>query len=103
MRHLFTANGSGRLPYDVIAWCEPAKSGKSAIAGLVAQFMALHGESNSVVVMASNKQTQASSIMYRSLTDSLGMNPAFRNMEMGNLSCEFDNGNTVRAIPSNSR
>jgi len=102
LRHIFTPDESGRLPYDVIAWCEPAKSGKSAIAGLVAQFMALHGEANSQVIMASNKRDQAASIMYASFADSVRMNPAL-NLDTGKLETALPNGNKVRAIASSSR
>jgi phage terminase large subunit-like protein len=102
LRHCFTPDERGRLPYDVIGWCEPAKSGKSAIAALAAQFMALHGEKNSAVVLASNKQNQAASIMYRSLTDSLRYNPALR-ISPNRYEVELPSGTTVRAIPSNSR
>lgn len=102
LQHLFTPDETGRVPYDVIAWCEPAKSGKSAIAGLCAQYMALHGERNSMVVMASNKQGQAASIMYASFADSIRFNPALR-IEPGKLATDLPNGNTVKAIASNSR
>jgi hypothetical protein len=91
------------LPYDTVAWCEPAKSGKSAIAGLVAEFMALHGEKNSTIVMASNKQNQAASIMFKSLTDSVEFNPHLPRVDPGRLSARFRNGNEVKAIASNSR
>lgn len=103
LRHIFTPDSAGRLPYDVIAWCEPAKSGKSAIAGLVAQHIALHGERNSTIVMASNKQNQAASIMYKSLTDSIALSKVLPNVDPGKYEVTFRNGNTVRAIASNSR
>jgi hypothetical protein len=103
LRHCFTPDGDGRLPYDVIAWCEPAKSGKSAIAGLCAEYMALHGEQNSVIVMASNKQDQAASVMFKSLTDSIGLNPHLPGVSAQRYEATFRNGNTARAIPSNSR
>lgn len=103
LRHCFTPNGTGRLPYDTIAWCEPAKSGKSAIAGLVAEYAALHLDSNSQVVMASNKQNQAASLMFKSLTDSIDLNPHLPSVEGGKYEVVFRNGNTVRAIPSNSK
>ena len=103
LKHCFTPDDNGRLPYDVIGWCEPAKSGKSAIAGLVAEYMALHGEQNSMIVMASNKQNQAASIMFKSLTYSIGQNPYLPYIEPGRYEAIFSNGNTVKAIASNSR
>ena len=103
LRHCFTPDDTGRLPYDTICWCEPAKSGKSAIAGLVAEYMALHGEKNSTIVMASNKQNQAASLMFRSLTDSIEFNPYLPHIEPGRLSVSFANGNEVKVIASNSR
>ena len=103
LAHVFTPGDDGRLPYDVVAWCEPAKSGKSAIAGLVGEYMALHGERNSSVIMAANTRNQASSLMYKSLTDSIEMNPHLPNVEPGKYEVEFANGNTVMAIPSNYR
>jgi phage terminase large subunit-like protein len=102
LRHVLTTDASGRLPYDVIGWCEPAKSGKSAIAGLLAQYFGLHGEPNSMVVMASNKQNQAASVMYSSFAESLRMNPAL-DLDPGALSTAMPNGCVVKAIPSNSR
>lgn len=100
--HLFTPDGDGRLSYDVIAWCEPAKSGKSALAGLCALYAALHLDKNSQVVMASNNQRQAASIMFKSLTDSIDLSP-FLHVKPGREQVEFRNGNTCLALPSNSR
>lgn len=102
LRHIFTPDEAGRWPYDVIGWCEPAKSGKSAIAGLVAEYVALHGEQNSTIILASNKIDQAASLMFKSLTDSIEFNPHLRS-EPGKYEVTFRNGNTVRAIPSNSK
>jgi hypothetical protein len=100
LRHVFTPGDDGRLPYDVVAWCEPAKSGKSAIAGLCAEYAALHLDGD--VIMAANTRNQASSLMYKSLTDSVEWNPHLRT-EPNRYECEFKNGNVVRAIPSNYR
>ncbi len=103
LRHCFTPNDAGRLPYDVIGWAEPAKSGKSAIAGLIAEFAALHLEKNSTVVMASNKQQQAASLMFKSVTDSIALNRHLPGVTPGRLAVDFSNGNTVKAIASNSK
>lgn len=103
LRHIFTPDDAGRWPYDTVAWCEPAKSGKSAIAGLVAEYVGLHGDSGSTIVMASNKQEQAASLMFRSLTDSISLNPYLPKVEPGKLSVTFRNGTEVKAIASNSR
>lgn len=65
LRHVFSPNGGGRLPYDVVGWAEPAKSGKTAIAGLCALYTALHLDGD--VIMASNARAQAASLMYKSL------------------------------------
>lgn len=103
LSHIFTPDEAGRLPYDTVAWCEPAKSGKSAIAGLCAEYMALHGERNSSIIMASNKQDQAASLMFKSLTDSIELNSHLPNVAPGKYEVTFANGNTARAIPSNSK
>jgi hypothetical protein len=102
LRHILTPGADGRLPYDVIAWCEPAKSGKSAIAGLVAQYVGLHGDPGSAVVLAGNKRDQAASLMYTSFAESVRANPVLQ-IEPGRFETELPNGCTVRAIPSNSR
>jgi hypothetical protein len=86
---------------EFIAWCEPAKSGKSAVAGLVAEYAGLHFDGD--VVLASNKQRQAASLMFRSMTDSISANPHLPNIEPGRFAVEFANGNVVRAIASSSR
>jgi len=101
LRHVFTTSDDGKLPYDVLAWCEPAKSGKSAIAGLVGEYAALHLDGD--VIMASNKRSQAASLMFKSLTDSIEYNSHLPNVEPNRYEVEFSNRNTVRAIPSNSR
>jgi hypothetical protein len=101
LRHVFTPGDDGRLPYDSIAWAEPAKSGKSALSALMAEYMALHGDGD--VILASNKRNQAASVMYKSLTDSIEWNPHLPNVEPGKYEVTFANGNTVRAIPSNYR
>jgi len=101
LRHLFTPDERGRLPYDVVGWCEPAKSGKSAIAGLVGQYMALYGDPNSTVVMASNKRDQAASVMYKSFTDSVKANQALA-VDAKRYQTTLPNGTMVKAIPSNS-
>lgn len=103
LRHIFAPDEAGRWPYDVVGWCEPAKSGKSAIAGLVAEYVALHGDPSSTIVMASNKREQAASLMFKSLTDSVTMNPHLPKVEPGKLSVTFRNGTEVKAIASNSR
>lgn len=103
LEHIFTPGDDGRLPYDVVAWCEPAKSGKSAIAGLVAEYVALHGERNSAIIMASNSQTQAASLMYKSLTDSVEANPHLPRVDPNKWEVTFSNGNIVKAIASNSK
>lgn len=103
LRHCFTPDEDGRLPYDLIAWCEPAKSGKSMVAGLVAEWMALHGDPNSSIVMASNKQNQAASLMFKSLTDSVEYNRHLPGVTANRYDVSFSNGNQVKAIASNSR
>ena len=103
LRHLFTPDDTGRMPYDTIAWCEPAKSGKSAIAGLVAEYTALHCDQNSYVIMASNKERQAASIMFASALDSVEHSPFLPRVETKSLEILFSNGNTIRAIPSSAR
>ena len=103
LRHVFTPGADGRLPYDTVGWCEPAKSGKSAIAGLVAEYVALHTERNSSVVMASNKQTQAQSIMYASVRESVNGNPYLPKVTPGKVEIGFANGNRIEAIASSAR
>lgn len=103
LQHIFSPDENGRWPYDTVAWCEPAKSGKSAIAGLVSKYVALHGEKNSSVIMASNKKDQAASLMFKSLTDSIEYNPHLPNVDTGKYEVTFSNGNQVKAIPSNSK
>ena len=103
LEHIFTPDEEGRYLYSTVAWCEPAKSGKSAIAALCAQFVGLHVGQNSSVVLASNKQKQAQSVMYKSLVDSVTHNPVLQ-VEPSRLEVEFpSSGNRVVAIPSSAR
>jgi hypothetical protein len=101
LRHVFTPNRRGRLPYDVVAWCEPAKGGKSAIAGLCAEYMALHADGD--VVLASNKRNQAASLQFASAADSITLNPHLPNVDPSKYEIGFRNGNKIKAIASNAR
>lgn len=104
LSHIFTSTSSdGRLPYDIVCLCEPAKSGKSTIAALAALYAALHLDINSTIVMASNKQDQAISEMFRSLTDAVRYNPHLPNVDPNRSDVTFRNGNTVKAIASSSK
>lgn len=102
LEHVFTVDGNGRLPYDTIAWCEPAKAGKSAIAALVAEYVALHLEKNTQIVLASNKQLQAQSVMFESVSQSVEFNPSLRT-KPDRYEIHFKNGNTISAIASSAR
>lgn len=103
LSHCFTPDASGRMPYDTVCLCESAKSGKSAIAALVAQYFALHIEPGSEVYLIANKRDQAASKMYKSLTDSIEANKFLPNVDPLRYDVNFSNGTTVKAIPSNAR
>ena len=92
-----------RLPCASIAWCGHARSGKKAIAGLATERMALHGERNSEIVMASNTTGQAGLLMYRGLTDSEEYNPTVPTVDPRQYGASSRDISTVTAIASNSR
>lgn len=90
-------------PHSTIVLREPAKSGKSAIGGLIAQYVALHGPGNSTIPIVSNSLAQSARITYDSVRHSVDKNPYLPNVSPQKLGIEFKNGNAIIPMPSNSR
>lgn len=102
LQHVFTPDASGRLPYDVVAIAEPAKSGKSAIAGLVHAYFALHVEPPAEQYVVSNKRDQAQSRVFKSLCQSFEWNPHL-GIQPNRYELTTRAGTVVKAIPANAR
>jgi len=102
LRHCFTPGDDGRLPYDTVALCEPAKSGKSAVAALVHEWFALHVEPPAEQYVISNKRDQAASKVFKSLCQSVEWNPHLR-IVPNKYELTFRSGTVVKAIPCNAR
>ena len=103
LAHCFAMDECGRMPYDTVAICEPAKSGKSALAALVHQWFALHvepGASEQYVI--SNKRNQAASKVYKSICQSMAWNPHLR-VTPHKYELVMRSGTVVKAIPCSAR
>lgn len=104
LRHCFTPDSSGKMPYDTVCICEAAKSGKSALGALVAEYFALHvepGPGNEIYLIA-NKQDQAAGKTYKSLKESIESNP-YLHVSPDTYQTRFRSGTTIKAIPSNAK
>jgi phage terminase large subunit-like protein len=54
LRYLFTPNASQRFPFETIVLSQPKKSGKTALAALVALWTALRGHKEEIILCAND-------------------------------------------------
>lgn len=73
-----TRNAAGKLPYTTIVYSAPKKSGKTAIAGMFAQWFAFTEPSPNEVYVMANDLEQAQGRIFRAIWKSLWANPATR-------------------------
>jgi phage terminase large subunit-like protein len=102
LRHCFTLDDSGRLPYHTVCIAESAKSGKSTLSALVHQYFMLHVEPPAEQYVIGNKRDQAQSRVFRSLCQSIEWNPHLH-IEPNKYELETSAGTIVKAIPANYR
>jgi phage terminase large subunit-like protein len=63
--HCFTFNGDGKLPYSLIVYSCPKKSGKTTINAIVQAYFGYNIEAPNEIITAANKREQAISRAFR--------------------------------------
>ena len=94
----------GRLPYSVIVYSCPKKSGKTEINAIVQAFFAYNIEAPNEIITAANKREQAVSRAFRRLKTFIERNPFLLNeaASMTGNQITLKNGTTVLAIPNDA-
>jgi phage terminase large subunit-like protein len=102
--HCFSFDAEGKLPYSVIVYSCPKKSGKTTINAVVQAFFAYNVESPNEIITAANKREQAISRAFRELKGYIERNPVLL-AEAANIignQVTLRNGTTVLAIPNDA-
>jgi phage terminase large subunit-like protein len=102
LEHVFTFNEHGKLPYSVIVYSCPKKSGKTALSAVVMCWWAFNIEAPNEIICVANKRDQAVARGYREVQRHIERNPVLASqvVRMGDRGIELKNGTTIIAIPN---
>ena len=104
LRHVFTPDADGIMPYQTILYSCTKKSGKSTLAALVTLWWALTQEAPNEIFLAANDLDQSRGRVYKSFTTAIQLNPYLKNsVDVGNRRTSFSTGTIVEALPSDFR
>ncbi|MDP6653103.1 MAG: terminase large subunit [Gammaproteobacteria bacterium] len=99
LRHCFTPNSAGAMPYQTILYSCPKKSGKSTLGALVALWWALLIEAPNEIFIAANDLDQAQGRVFKALTTAIRLNPHLKNVvDVSNRRASFSTGTVVEAL-----
>jgi phage terminase large subunit-like protein len=99
LRHVFTQQADGRLPYDTVVYACPKKSGKTTIAALVAEYFALFIEAPNEVYLCANDLEQSQGRSFKAMSQSVRLNPHLsKRAEIQKQAIYFDNETMVQAL-----
>jgi phage terminase large subunit-like protein len=99
LRHVFTQQADGRLPYDTVVYACPKKSGKTTIAALVAEYFALFIEAPNEVYLCANDLEQSQGRSFKAMSQSVRLNPHLSNRaDIQRQAIYFDNETMVQAL-----
>ncbi len=102
--HCFSFDADGKLPYQVIVYSCPKKSGKTTLNAVVQAYFAYNIEPPNEVITAANKREQALSRAFKELKGFIERNPVLL-AEAANIignQVTLRNGTTVLAIPNDA-
>jgi phage terminase large subunit-like protein len=101
--HCFAFDQDGKLPYSVIVYSCPKKSGKTTINAIVMAYWAYNIEPPNEVICTANKKDQAVARAFKELKGFIKKNPLLDQqvMSMTTDCVTLRNSSTVLAIPNN--
>lgn len=106
LRHLFTLDDDGRLPYQELWWIDIGKSGKTLLQAALAQWFGLFIDRSSEVLLAANSKDQAGVRCFKQLYDSVDNSPRQYRDELYEYTASEirfkPTGNVARPIPMKS-
>lgn len=102
LKHVFTFDEDGKLPYSIIVYSCPKKSGKTAVNALVMTYWAYNIEPPNEIITAANKRDQAIARGYKETRGYIERNPALLNEadKITDREIKLKNGTTIIAIPN---
>lgn len=100
--HVFTFDEKGKLPYSIIVYSCPKKSGKTAINAVVMAYWAYNIEAPNEIITVANKRDQAIARGFREVRGYIERNPVLHNEadRITEKEITLKNGSTVLAIPN---
>ena len=100
--HVFTFDEGDKLPYQVIVYSCPKKSGKTTLNAMVKGYFAYNVEAPNEIITVANKRDQAIARGFRELKGFIMRNPVLLNETIGITGNQIAlrNGSTVLAIPN---
>jgi phage terminase large subunit-like protein len=100
--HCFAFDQAGKLPYDVIVYSCPKKSGKTEINADVLAYWAFNVEAPNEIITVANKRDQAIARGFKRLKEIITQNPILFNEIVGNTVNQLTlrNGSSLLAIPN---
>ena len=97
LRHIFTPDANGRLPYSTILYSCPKKSGKTTVGALIALYMALFYDGE--VFTAANDQEQSVGRSFSDIQTAIKHNPTLKpRTKINSKSITLDNGQSITAL-----
>ena len=99
---MFTFNGDGKLPYSIIVYSCPKKSGKTCLNAVVKAYWAYNIEAPNEIITCANKRDQAIARGFRELKGFIERNPILLNeaLSITGNQIVLRNGTSVLAIPN---
>ena len=100
--HCFKFDKKGKLPYSVITYSCPKKSGKTALCSIIMAYWLYNVEPPNEILTLANKRDQAIARGYRELRGYLQRNPVLmrETVKFGEKLIELRNGSIVQALPN---
>lgn len=103
LRHVFDfSSEDGKLPYNIIVYSCPKKSGKTAINSVVMTYWGFNIEAPNEIIVAANKRDQAIARAYNEMRGYIERNPTLLSQteKTGERGISLKNGTIITPIPN---
>jgi len=102
LNHVFTFDERGKLPYSIIVYSCPKKSGKTAINAVVMTFFAYNIEAPNEIIAVANKRDQVVARGFREVKGFVERNRLLKSevVRFTYDQIELKNGSIIQAIPN---
>ena len=99
--HVFTPDKNGKLPYQIVCYSCPKKSGKTTINAITMGYWVYNVEAPNEIICVANKKDQSIARGFRELRGYIERNPIlYKQANITKDVIELKSGSFVRAIPN---